>query len=124
MISISPIEASSAADPNVIPPHLVGVDPLDIDEDKIAVDVPNDANVDRPVVPDESGKVVVYAQFLTYFRLRGDEEEIVAPRFFVVTVGSADGMYEGTDGLQIYDLRLFWGVRRAIDQALYCLFFY
>jgi hypothetical protein len=60
------------------------------------------------VVPDVSGKVVVYAQFLTYFRLRGDEEEIVAPRFFVVTVGSTDGMYEGTDGLQIYDLRLFW----------------
>jgi hypothetical protein len=43
VISISPIEASSAADPNVVPPHMVGVDPADED------------NVDRPVVPDESG---------------------------------------------------------------------
>ena len=60
------------------------------------------------MLPDEEGKVVVYAQFLTYFRLRGDEEEIVAPRFFVITVGGSDGIYEGTDGLQIYDVRLFW----------------
>jgi predicted AlkP superfamily pyrophosphatase or phosphodiesterase len=43
VISISPIEASSAADPNVIPPHMIGVDPAD------------EVNVDRPVVPDESG---------------------------------------------------------------------
>lgn len=45
VISISPIEASSAADPNVVPPHLVGVDPAD-EEDEM--------NVDRPVVGDES----------------------------------------------------------------------
>jgi len=64
--------------------------------------------VEVRVLPDEEGKVVVYAQFLTYFRLRGDEEEIVAPRFFVITVGGSDGIYEGTDGLQIYDVRLFW----------------
>ena len=42
MFSISPIEASSAADPNEKPPTVVGVDPTDED------------NVDRPVVEDES----------------------------------------------------------------------
>ncbi|RDW66947.1 phosphodiest-domain-containing protein [Coleophoma crateriformis] len=42
MISISPIEASSAADPNNKPPTMVGVDPTE------------DSNVDRPVVSDES----------------------------------------------------------------------
>ncbi|RFU32419.1 hypothetical protein B7463_g3912, partial [Scytalidium lignicola] len=42
VISISPIEASSAADPHAVPPHLVGVDPVD------------DTAVDRPVVEDES----------------------------------------------------------------------
>lgn len=60
------------------------------------------------VLSDESGKTVVYAQLLTHFRLREDEEEIVAPRFFVFTVGKAAGMYEGTDGMQIYETRLFW----------------
>jgi hypothetical protein len=43
VLSISPIEASSAADPGVIPPHFVGVDPAE------------EVNVDRPVVGDESG---------------------------------------------------------------------
>lgn len=64
--------------------------------------------VEARVVPDESGKAVVYAQLSTHFRLRGDDEEIVAPRFFVITIGNAAGMYEGTDGMQIYDVRLFW----------------
>ncbi|PMD23584.1 hypothetical protein NA56DRAFT_746605 [Hyaloscypha hepaticicola] len=64
--------------------------------------------VEARVVPDESGKDVVYAHLLTHFRLRGDTEEIVAPRFFVITVGKAAGIYEGTDGMQIYDVRLFW----------------
>ncbi|KAF7899928.1 hypothetical protein EAF00_004264 [Botryotinia globosa] len=46
-LSISPIEASSAADPNVVPPQMVGVDtPEDLE----------DPNVDRPVVEDESSK--------------------------------------------------------------------
>jgi hypothetical protein len=67
VISISPIEASSAADPNVIPPHLVGVDPLDVDEDKIEVDPTNDANVDRPVVPDESGLTDEEKDFWEWF---------------------------------------------------------
>jgi hypothetical protein len=64
--------------------------------------------VEARVVPDESGKAVVYAHLLTHFRLRGDTEEVVAPRFFVITVGEAAGIYEGTDGMQIYDVRLFW----------------
>lgn len=64
--------------------------------------------IEARVVPDENGQAVVYAQFLTRFRLKGDQEEIVAPRFFVLTVGKAAGMYEGTDGMQIYDVRLFW----------------
>jgi hypothetical protein len=55
----------------------------------------------------EEGKDIVYAQFLTHFRLRGDEEEIVAPRFFVFSVGEAE-IYDGTDGLQLYEVRLFW----------------
>ncbi|THV49081.1 hypothetical protein BGAL_0212g00070 [Botrytis galanthina] len=46
-LSISPIEVSSAADPNVVPPQMVGVDtPEDLE----------DPNVDRPVVEDESSK--------------------------------------------------------------------
>jgi hypothetical protein len=64
--------------------------------------------IEARVVPDEGGKAVVYAQFLTHFRLKGDKEEIVAPRFFVITIGKAAGIYEGTDGMQIYDVRLFW----------------
>lgn len=64
--------------------------------------------VEARVVPDEGGKDVVYAHLLTHFRLRGDTDEIVAPRFFVITIGKAAGIYEGTDGLQIYDVRLFW----------------
>ncbi|PQE30137.1 type I phosphodiesterase nucleotide pyrophosphatase protein [Rutstroemia sp. NJR-2017a WRK4] len=48
ILSISPIEASSAADPNVVPPHMVGVDTPDNP-------VGDDTNVDRPVVEDESG---------------------------------------------------------------------
>jgi hypothetical protein len=61
------------------------------------------------VVPDGSGKDVVYAQFLTRFRLRGDEEEVVAPRFFVFSVGEAEAEgLGGTDGLQIFELRVFW----------------
>ncbi|TVY53079.1 putative pyrophosphatase/phosphodiesterase, partial [Lachnellula suecica] len=42
VINISPIEASSAADPNVVPPTMVGVDS------------PEEFNVDRPVVGDET----------------------------------------------------------------------
>ncbi|TGO66237.1 hypothetical protein BOTNAR_0065g00230 [Botryotinia narcissicola] len=46
-LSISPIEVSSAADPNVVPPQMVGVDtPEDLEN----------PNMDRPVVEDESSK--------------------------------------------------------------------
>ena len=56
------------------------------------------------VIEDESGRDIIYAQFLTHFRLSGDEEEIVAPRFFVFGVGRAE---EG-EGLQIFEVRAFW----------------
>jgi hypothetical protein len=59
IISISPIEASSAADPNVRPPVVVGVDPAD--EPDIGVDLADEVNddadeinVDRPVVGDDT----------------------------------------------------------------------
>ncbi|TVY57295.1 putative pyrophosphatase/phosphodiesterase [Lachnellula cervina] len=42
IISISPVEASSAADPNVVPPTMIGVDQ------------PAEVTVDRPVVGDET----------------------------------------------------------------------
>jgi hypothetical protein len=65
--------------------------------------------VEVRVVPSPDGRDVVYGEFLTHFRLRGDSggEDIVAPRFFVWTVGEAvDG--KGTEGLQIAETRLFW----------------
>jgi hypothetical protein len=48
---------------------------------------------------------VVYAEFLTHFQLRGDEEEVVVPRFFVFKIKVAD---EGKEGLRIFEVRLFW----------------
>lgn len=63
--------------------------------------------VEVRVVPGADGRDIVYAEFLTHFWLKGDEEDIVAPRFFVWTIEEAvdDG---GTDGLQIVEARLFW----------------
>ena len=63
--------------------------------------------VELRVMPDSEGRDIVYGEFLTHFRLRGEEDEIVAPRFFVFTVGEAEGG-AGTDGLQIHEVRLFW----------------
>ncbi|KUJ08193.1 Phosphodiest-domain-containing protein [Mollisia scopiformis] len=60
VISISPIEASSAADSNEIPPHMVGVDPID------------DTNVDRPVVPDESEMTQEEKDFWEWFKAKLD----------------------------------------------------
>ncbi|QSZ37155.1 hypothetical protein DSL72_009249 [Monilinia vaccinii-corymbosi] len=58
-LSISLIEASSAADPNVVPPHLVGVDiPEDLKE----------PNVDRPVVEDESSMSADEKTWWTWFK--------------------------------------------------------
>lgn len=59
IISISPIEASSAADPNVKPPVVVGVDPADapdvgVDPADEVNDSGDEVNVDRPVVGDDS----------------------------------------------------------------------
>ncbi|KAF7955733.1 hypothetical protein EAE96_004657 [Botrytis aclada] len=58
-LSISPIEASSAADPNVVPPQMVGVDtPEDLE----------DPNVDRPVVGDESSKTEDEKNWWAWFK--------------------------------------------------------
>lgn len=58
IISIPPIEASSAADPDVKPPVIVGVDPADAPDVGVdpADEVPSggEVNVDRPVVGDDS----------------------------------------------------------------------
>lgn len=63
-LSISPIEASSAADPNVVPPHMVGVDtPEDLE----------DPNVDRPVVEDESGKTEDEKKWWEWFKGQLDD---------------------------------------------------
>jgi hypothetical protein len=63
--------------------------------------------VEIRVVPSPEGRDVVYGEFLTHFWLKGDNAEIVAPRFFVWTIGEAvDGA--GTEGLQFVEVRLFW----------------
>ncbi|KAF4633663.1 hypothetical protein G7Y89_g4453 [Cudoniella acicularis] len=59
------------------------------------------------VVIDEDGRDIVYGEMLTHFRLRGDDEEIVTPRFLVWTLGEA-GKGQGMDGRQIYDCKVFW----------------
>jgi len=58
-ITIDPIEASSAADSSLRPPHMVGVNPPEDSEDLSTVDEEDgkgglDTNVDRPVVEDEN----------------------------------------------------------------------
>ena len=59
------------------------------------------------MVPSPDGRDVIYGEFLTHFWLKGDNDEVVAPRFFVWTVGEAvDGA--GTEGLQFVEARLFW----------------
>ena len=64
--------------------------------------------VELRVVPSPGdGRDVVYGEFLTHFWLRGDNDEVVAPRFFVWTLGEAvDGA--GTEGLQFLETRSFW----------------
>ncbi|KAE8446453.1 hypothetical protein EG329_011916 [Mollisiaceae sp. DMI_Dod_QoI] len=61
VISISPIEASSAADPNDVPPNMVGVDPAD------------EVNVDRPVIPDESEMTQEEKDFWEWFKEKLDK---------------------------------------------------
>lgn len=60
VISISPIEASSAANPNVEPPFMIGVDPAD------------EASVDRPVIPDESEMTEDEKNFWEWFKHKLD----------------------------------------------------
>jgi predicted AlkP superfamily pyrophosphatase or phosphodiesterase len=82
VISISPIEASSAADPNVIPPHMIGVDPAD------------EVNVDRPVVPDESGMTEDEKDFWEWITDKLDK----AKGWFGELIGSGkDAEKEGDD---------------------------
>lgn len=61
MIHISPIEASSAADPNLVPPSVVGITP------------PEDASVNRPVVEDEGNKSDGGVDFLSWFKHKIDK---------------------------------------------------
>lgn len=65
VISISPIEASSAADPLVKPPHFVGVDiPEKIGNDNVSVE--------RPVVDDEKKKEDGGMDFLAWMKKKLD----------------------------------------------------
>lgn len=61
MISISPIEASSAADPDDVPPVMVGVDPTD------------ETHIDRPVVQDESEMTDEEKTFWEWFKKKMDK---------------------------------------------------
>ncbi|TVY59564.1 hypothetical protein LSUE1_G008050, partial [Lachnellula suecica] len=63
--------------------------------------------VEARVIEEEGGREVVYGETLAHFKLRGDEDEIVVPRFFVWTVGRS-GEGEGTDGKVLLEQRLFW----------------
>ncbi|CZR53008.1 uncharacterized protein PAC_02886 [Phialocephala subalpina] len=75
--------------------------------------------IELRVIPEEDGRNVVYGEFLTHFRLKGDKHEVTAPRFFVFIVGDAEGG-KGTDGLQIYEASVFWdtGILTSGDQSL------
>jgi hypothetical protein len=46
--------------------------------------------VELRVMQDSEGRYIIYSEFLTHFRLRGEEDDIVAPRFFVFTLGEAE----------------------------------
>jgi hypothetical protein len=63
--------------------------------------------VELRVIPEEEGKYVVYGEYLTHFRFRGDRKEVTAPRFFVYIVGEAE-VGGGFDGLQIHEGSVFW----------------
>ncbi|ESZ96409.1 hypothetical protein SBOR_3241 [Sclerotinia borealis F-4128] len=63
-LSISPIEASSAADPNIIPPHMVGVDTPEDSED---------LDVNRPVGGDESGMTEDEKHWWAWFKGQLDD---------------------------------------------------
>lgn len=55
----------------------------------------------------EGDRDVVYGEFMRHFRLRGDKTEIISPTFVVLTVGPAEEG-GGTDGLQAYEVSVFW----------------
>lgn len=60
IFSISPVEASSAADPNEVPPTIVGVDDPD-------------AGVDRPTVTDDSSKSEEEKNFWNWLKGKVDD---------------------------------------------------
>lgn len=74
-ISIDPIEASSAADPHVVPPHLVGVDETDT------------GSADRPVVEDENQMT------------EEEKEEVEIQNFWDYVLGKIDGWKTWVGGL-------------------------
>lgn len=74
-ISIDPIEASSAADPHVVPPHLVGVDDTDA------------GSADRPVVEDENQMT------------EEEKEEVEVQNFWDYVLGKIDGWKAWAGGL-------------------------
>jgi hypothetical protein len=59
------------------------------------------------VVEENQGRQIVYGEFVTHFQLKGDEEEILVPRFLIWTLGETEGE-GGAEGLQIQELRLYW----------------
>ncbi len=63
--------------------------------------------VEIRVISTPNEKDTVYAEFVTHFRLKGDESDVVAPRLFIFTISEAESP-DATDGLQIHDMSLFW----------------
>jgi hypothetical protein len=63
--------------------------------------------VQLTILPEADGKQVVHAEFLTDFWLRGEDDELHAPRFFVFVIGKSE-VGTGTDGLQFEEVKLFW----------------
>lgn len=64
--------------------------------------------VQLSVIAEAEGRYIVYAEFLAGFWVRGEEDELRAPRFFVFVIGSSAEVGAGTDGLQLEEVKLFW----------------
>ncbi|TVY89455.1 putative pyrophosphatase/phosphodiesterase [Lachnellula willkommii] len=91
IISISPVEASSAADPNVVPPTMIGVDqPEEVSVDVISVDQPVEVSVDRPVVGDETEVAAEDKKFFDW--IKGKLGEV---KDWFKELGGGDGEKEG-----------------------------
>jgi hypothetical protein len=64
--------------------------------------------VEARVVQDKEGREVAYMELVTRFWFKGEEDELVVPRFFVWTIGPEAMKGQGTDGLQIEEVKAFW----------------